>query len=214
MGKPFGLGVVKLEPELILTERQNREDGRYGKLFDDQGSWIRAERPVDENEQTDFVKAFKSKIPNFAEQQRIKELLALVGMQEPNPDLFNYMQITPKNDYQGRPVLPHPTEVLDQKKSSTVDDIKERIQRDGLDVGDIISGNISKSSWLSDSEFWFSPKKLHYGDGAISLSQFNVEYEAHIFIDRNNVNTREVKARIVEIDDSNQPIELICEWVD
>jgi hypothetical protein len=104
--------------------------------------------------------------------------------------------------------------VQEQQRLASIDDIKARIQNDGLDVGDIIGGNINKSSWLSDSEFWFSPKKLHYGDDAVSLSQLNLEYEAHVFIDRNNVNGREVKARIVEIDDSNQPIQLICEWVD
>jgi CRISPR-associated protein (TIGR03986 family) len=193
MGKPLGLGVVKLEPELILTLRHDRETGRYGKLFNDDGSWFMAERPVDKNEQTDFVNEFKNKIPDFNEQQRIKELMALVQKQEPNASLFSYMQIEAYdengqkyNQYAGRPVLPRPTEfekeveanmqaVQEQQRLASIDDIKARIQNDGLDVGDIIGGNINKSSWLSDSEFWFSPKKLHYGDDAVSLSQLNLE---------------------------------------
>jgi len=226
MGKPLGLGVVKLEPELILTKRHERETGRYGKLFDDDGSWLRAERCVDKNEQTDFVNEFKNKIPDFDEQQRIKELMALVQKQEPSAALFSYMQITPDNDYQGRPVLPTPTEVAEQieanmqavqeqQRLASIDDIKARIQRDGLDVGDIIGGNINKSSWLSDGEFWFSPRKFYHDEGAFSLSQeIRGGYEAFVSYSRDKVNTREVKARIVEIDDSNQPIQLICEWVD
>ncbi|RMG71806.1 MAG: hypothetical protein D6711_14495 [Chloroflexi bacterium] len=228
MGKPFGLGVVKLTHELIFTARQGKE-GRYGRLFDDNGHWFMPKIEVNESKEAEYVKAFKDTIKkefgNFDEQKNIEQLKVLVKKQEPNSALFSYMQIEAYdengqkyNQYAGRPVLPCPTEVLDlikgKKKATEIEETKARIQREGLQVGDVIGGIINKSSWLSDGEFWFSPKKLHYGDGAVSLSQLNVEYDAYVFIGKNNVNTRKVKARIVEIDDSNQPIKLICEWVD
>jgi len=111
MGKPFGLGVVKLEPELILTSRTDR----YARLFDENGKWYKAEQRVTAEDQEQFVTMFKQRMGGFDNDRRIRELMALVRMQEANPSKFSYMQIesTSGNDYDGRPVLPYPTEVID-----------------------------------------------------------------------------------------------------
>jgi CRISPR-associated protein (TIGR03986 family) len=236
MGKPFGLGVVKLAPELVLTPRRERETGRYGKLFHDDGRWFSAEKLADENELTDFVNEFKSKIPNFDEQPRIKELMVLVQKQEPNPVLFNYMQIEgydeygeKHNQYQGRPVLQHPTELLqqiqqemqqlqEQKKLASIDEIKARVLKSGLEVGDIVGGELSgsKGGWNPDnSQFWFTPRKFYHNAGAFSLSQeIRDDYEGRVSISKDSLSTRDIKARVIEIDTARNPVRLICEWVD
>jgi len=109
MGKPFGLGVVKLKPKLVLTERPER----YSRLFDDQGQWFTNETMIGEKQQAELVVAFKKKMGDFDNQLHIRELLALVRKQELNETMFSYMKIETDqgNDYDGRPVLPYPSEV-------------------------------------------------------------------------------------------------------
>ncbi len=107
MGKPFGLGVVKLETMLVLTSRRER----YSRLFDEQGHWFSAEYSVEPQEHTAFIGAFKEKIGNF-DKKRIQELQILVRKQELKSRKFSYMRIESErgNDYQGRPVLPRPSD--------------------------------------------------------------------------------------------------------
>lgn len=114
MGKPFGLGVVKLTPQLVLTPREER----YKHLFDEDGAWFTAATPATAEQQTGFISAFKQAVGNFDEQQHIHELLALVQMREPDENKFRYMEIEHEqdgktvNEYQGRPVLPYPSDVV------------------------------------------------------------------------------------------------------
>lgn len=105
MGKPFGLGVVRLEPKLFLSNRRLR----YEKLFSADGSWQRNDDQADAQFVTNVVDRFKRRVGNFDEQKRIRELLTLVQKQEVRR--FAYMKIEPRNDYAQRPVLPKPSEV-------------------------------------------------------------------------------------------------------
>ena len=45
MGKPLGLGSVRITPTLTLTKRTDKAEGRYGRLFDGQ-KWHLAEEPA------------------------------------------------------------------------------------------------------------------------------------------------------------------------
>lgn len=106
MGKPYGMGVVKLEATLKLIDRESR----YRTLFDADGTWNTAE---DDESLTQFIEAFKQTIADatnkpFDEHDRIQQLKAMLKPVEPS-DTFTYMTIEPRNEYDGRPVLPYPT---------------------------------------------------------------------------------------------------------
>lgn len=121
MAKPLGLGVVQLQSRLFLTERQKHEEelGRYQKLFNEDGSWYTAEYEITADEQVELMAIFKETIHtqlgiDFDNDERIKELKAMLKLRQPNSKLFSYMRIEndrKENEYQGRPVLPRPTEI-------------------------------------------------------------------------------------------------------
>lgn len=246
MGKPLGLGVVKLTPHLTLTDRHSR-DGRYGVLFDTDGKWFTGETHPDADEQMAWVEAFKDAMSDFDNQPHIQELRAMMTLQPASSMFFSYMQIegrdaqgNKENQYQGRPVLPRPTEVIDliaarqaaieaeqqrlaeqQAKDAlaeTREEIQARIAEKGLRVGDIIGGELkgSKGKWISETEFWFEPRKYHYDGGMFALTSYikKGDYQANVTRQKNEVNTKTVRARIVDMDTSSTPIKLICEWVD
>jgi CRISPR-associated protein (TIGR03986 family) len=106
MGKPLGLGVVKLEPTLTLTLRQER----YSKLFNEDGTWFEGTTKPADDEAAACVNAFKQKMGNFDNAERIQELKTLLRMQNPDGSRAIYMKIE-NNDYDGRPVLPYPSQV-------------------------------------------------------------------------------------------------------
>jgi len=114
MGKPLGMGAVKLEPTLHLSTRQDR----YRTLLDD-GGWNLAEKP--EPDRARFKKAFEAyilaRIPAdrkgaqaLKDVPRLKHLLAMLAWPGPDPAL------TPYAGYQDRTrkVLPTPLGVLGQ----------------------------------------------------------------------------------------------------
>lgn len=115
MGKPYGMGVVKLEAVLTLT---NRSGPRYQSLFNG-NSWETGSAAA---EVADFITSFEKYVmaalgkPNgkFMALERIQELCVMLTAQLPNPDRFSYMQIEGPNDneYKDRPVLPYPSVVV------------------------------------------------------------------------------------------------------
>ncbi len=115
MGKPYGMGVVKLEAALVLI---NRSGLRYQSLFNG-NSWETGSVAA---EVADFIASFEKYVtvalgkPNgkFIALDRIKELCVMLTVQLPNPDKFSYMQIEGPNDneYKDRPVLPYPSELV------------------------------------------------------------------------------------------------------
>jgi CRISPR-associated protein (TIGR03986 family) len=111
MGKPYGLGMVKLTPTLYLSKRRER----YSQLFDTKGQWYRAEDKQDDN--ADFITAFKNEIEKhtgkpFEKNERIKDLMRLLRLQTPAEDntCFSYMEL---EEFKERRVLPKPSEVVD-----------------------------------------------------------------------------------------------------
>ncbi len=118
MGKPLGMGAIKLEATLCLTNRPTR----YGNLFQgdhwETGVTTAGERLCDRVVLEERVRAFESDVlsqlnlnkscTHLSNLTRIGMLLKM--MEWPTPDYPNarYMTIQP-NRYKERPVLPDPS---------------------------------------------------------------------------------------------------------
>ena len=126
MGKPLGLGAVKLVPELHLVELGNR----YGTLFDDaqvgweQGTAVDLVEQVKteavENFEQFILKRSKLNESRLADTRQVQMLLAMLAWPGPNPAKTRYMEIEypdpsarrgKRNEYRERPVLPDPLHV-------------------------------------------------------------------------------------------------------
>ncbi len=111
MGKPFGMGAIKIIPELYESKR----DKRYQKLFEG-NSWYEAVNKVPEESKNKLIKTFEKHILNQIDEdknqlnkvERIKMLLKMMEWKGPNTDLTRYLQLEPANEYKERPVLPDP----------------------------------------------------------------------------------------------------------
>ncbi|QHG20247.1 TIGR03986 family CRISPR-associated RAMP protein [Nostoc sp. ATCC 53789] len=138
MGKPLGMGAVKIEPYLYLSDRTSR----YSKLFHS-NKWATEENTATSQDYRDFVKAFeeyildnisvedypqekkRSELNHISHLPRIEMLLAMLSWEE-NPSSKNieqtrYMEIERKklprigndpNEYKERRVLPTPLQVI------------------------------------------------------------------------------------------------------
>lgn len=121
MGKPLGLGSVKITPQLVLTDRENR----YRNLFDNTGTgWALSEK-VDQTQTV--ITAFETfmlnkisvsekgnaaKLWDTARLQTLKTMLDWSNTQKSNwNDKTRYLEIGGGNEYKGRPVLPGPIAV-------------------------------------------------------------------------------------------------------
>lgn len=116
MGKPHGMGAVRIESTLRVVDRR----ARYETLFGDDG-WHVAAAGLDTAD--DLIARFKSWVTlgsatSFDAQPHIRELLAMLSWPGPKPDKTRYLEIERRlpdgrklNEYRERPVLPHPTAV-------------------------------------------------------------------------------------------------------
>jgi CRISPR-associated protein (TIGR03986 family) len=231
MAKPLGLGVVKLTPQLVLTPRTER----YGRLFDDAGQWFTAQRSATTEEQKTFVDAFKALTPDFDAQPHIQELLALAQRQEPNA-YFSYMQIEAQdasggkdNQYDGRPVLPRPSEQLavfteaerrrqeqieaEQRKEEAArkQNFMKRVREQGLEIGDVIGGRVFQvdgdTLYVNLSEVYEDDNPKNPG------SKTKNKYEAVIYGVSGIKRKEKVKARVVDITGDSEPFLLVCEFI-
>jgi CRISPR-associated protein (TIGR03986 family) len=130
MGKPLGLGAVKIDSTLRLIDRA----ARYAKLFDD-SKWsegVKDEREVEDVRQRSvaeferFVIAQVDQpgVRNLVELDRIQEFLLLMSWPGPAKERTRYMEISlrdpreksgKRNEYrrpEDRPVLPPPAVVV------------------------------------------------------------------------------------------------------
>lgn len=123
MGKPYGMGAVKIESTLYLTDRQQR----YRQLFQDE-QWADGSEP-DDNPTGNAIEQFEQFIlgdhilnPTDAQSlekvERIQALLALLQWREGDRawlEATRYMEIEHGsrkiNEYKDRPVLPDPSVV-------------------------------------------------------------------------------------------------------
>jgi CRISPR-associated protein (TIGR03986 family) len=111
MGKPFGMGAIKIEPELYKSKR----DERYQKLFEGD-SWYEAVHKVPKKLKIKLIETFEKHIldqigeekDQLNKVERMKMLLKMMEWKGPSTDLTRYLQINPINEYKERPVLPDP----------------------------------------------------------------------------------------------------------
>lgn len=124
MGKPLGMGAVKVNAKLNLINRP----GRYAKLFGSD-KWHEGTRE-DEVQRRDALAAFQRLVLEKLEEKvarqlveldRIKALLHMLSWPGPDPALTRYMEIErpdpsakrgKRNEYDGRPVLPTTEQIL------------------------------------------------------------------------------------------------------
>ncbi len=132
MGKPLGMGAIKINYEIFLDQRKNR----YAQLFHE-NTWHTPEVPVTSSLYKDkFEESILSelkelgnyeKIGRLSQIPRIQMLLAMLTWEENlSPDYLHntrYMEIERKekpcigddpNEYKARPVLPTPLQVISE----------------------------------------------------------------------------------------------------
>jgi len=128
MAKPLGMGAIRVESDLHLTDRT----ARYTQLFTDDGdAWATGERDDAQTIWEDAVAAFETwllkhnaeasinphKKDTVAELTRIEMLLALLRWPGPAREETRYLQIEHpqnNNEYRNRPVLPTPLQVMEE----------------------------------------------------------------------------------------------------
>lgn len=110
MGKPLGMGAVKIESKLYLNNRK----ARYSKLFNDNG-WETAETLDDKPDYQQMFENYMLEqlriVDKFQEIPRIKMLLAMLTWQGPKPSQTRYMEIEP-DEFKERHVLPTPLQIM------------------------------------------------------------------------------------------------------
>ena len=121
MGKPLGMGAVKITPTLYLSNRQER----YARLFSG-NDWHRGEK--EEPDMRRFLDAFerfvldemdaqeRGQARSLKDVERIKMLLTMLEWPGPDRSLTEYMTIEPVNEYKERPVLPDPLHIAPPPK--------------------------------------------------------------------------------------------------
>jgi len=123
MGKPYGMGAIKVEPTLTLEDRRRG----YSALFDGAG-WLEASKDASARIPTfigDFDRFVRHEIgaedtPTLAGVERIQMLLKMLEWPGPGKELTRYLEIERQdptikrgkiNEYKGRPVLPDPLHI-------------------------------------------------------------------------------------------------------
>lgn len=219
MGKPYGLGVVKMWANLILTDRGER----YRYLFAEDGSWY-----AGAEEGASYIDDFKQVIREstgtpFEETERIKQLKAILRFYETPDDTFRYQTIEP-NEYTDRPVLPYPTEI--EMEMDTIEAQQAELERasaieqaaaakDSLDEGDEISGEV----FDADSDLWFEPQRVRIQGRWVDVAELGIgpyDYEAQVpaeHIVRGRDVGGNVKAVILE-NRGGDPAFLVCRQID
>lgn len=116
MGKPLGMGAIKIESKLHLMDRQ----ARYRQLLDGD-NWAGMAAPTSSQRQQWYVAHFEEMMLSalsklyptarrLADLDRIQALLTLLSWPGPDPGQTRYMQIDLR-EYRERPVLPLPAVV-------------------------------------------------------------------------------------------------------
>lgn len=135
MGKPLGLGSVRIKPTLTLDKRTDKAEGRYGRLFNER-EWHLAEEPGQTDElkacfaeymlqETKHDKASSDPVKAYWDTERMQELRAMLDFDQNTRadgwlERTRYMEIERKvskgrrgeNEFKERPVLASPLETI------------------------------------------------------------------------------------------------------
>ncbi len=120
MGKPLGMGSVRIQPTLYISDRAKDKENRYTRLFKkDAQTWHLAEEQ--EQDLTPFINEFETYILDRMDQnergeaetlkeiKRIRMLLQMLEWPGPDKHLTEYMDLS---EFRPRPVLPDPLAVV------------------------------------------------------------------------------------------------------
>lgn len=193
MGKPFGMGVVKLDAALVLRDRQQR----YTSLFSNLG-WSNGDAPAHADEFIPQFIEFFSTAVGESYPSLMQQLLTMLEGREPNL-LFTYMQLEPKNEYKDRPVLPYPTEVIpspemlaqqeqehlrreeERRQAEEQRQRQEQAEREkaakrarGVEVGDILRGKVAEKPQYEDEDVVID--RLNVSDGRRYIAYLMAKY--------------------------------------
>lgn len=114
MGKPLGMGAIKIESKLYLSKRKER----YSKLFDN-NYWNESILGISNEEENELIESFetfvlnklpgnKSQIVKLNQMDRIKMLLEMMKWKGPDSNLTRYLSV---DEFRARPVLPDPLNI-------------------------------------------------------------------------------------------------------
>lgn len=116
MGKPLGLGSVRIAPRLFLSKRK----ARYTSLFSEWKEEPQADNEALKEAKAEFERYVLDRLGESSETSlwstaRLKELEIMLnykkGLARANAGQTDYMNITPRNDFKFRNVLPKPSQV-------------------------------------------------------------------------------------------------------
>lgn len=210
MGKPFGMGVVKLDAQLMLRDWQQR----YVSLFSSTGTgWSSGDSEVSSSDCLQAFETFMLRQPNINFNNRIAELLSLLTIRDDqglNNEVFSSMSL---EDFKRRSVLRRASVIgaeydaalkgkNDRIRANEIEQQKANKRARGIEVGDEIAGEVFDTS----DGIWFTPDEKFAGER---------EYEAQIppdVVQRQRNEGDQVKARVVKVV-GGDPIRLICEQV-
>lgn len=123
MGKPLGLGSVKIKPTLSVIKREDR----YDEVFDEQGNWKTSEESINSLlEYKDYFARFmgrqlgkeglvKDADSYWLQDERMKDLRYMLSLEYAEKtdlqwlDRTRYMDL---KEFKSRPILPTPSEVI------------------------------------------------------------------------------------------------------
>ncbi len=107
MGKPFGMGMVLIEPELCLSSREERYSSLFGSNEADSTEYKKDEYFIRSFEQMilKFLGSPEKKLCNVPRIEMMLKMLEFPGQKT------KYMTIEPDNQFKNRPVLPDPLHI-------------------------------------------------------------------------------------------------------
>jgi CRISPR-associated protein (TIGR03986 family) len=151
MGKPLGLGTIKIETEVVLEQKNLSEENKgtsyYESLFDDKGNWSNPQKPDSRTIADECKNYFRQEILNHHNQSvikpkiddiensslenipRLKAFFDILGWE--NDEVKNELNIRylhPENDskiLRERHVLPTPKSVLENNNFAFFVEVKE-----------------------------------------------------------------------------------------
>ncbi len=129
MGKPLGLGSIRITPTLVISNRAEKngdEAGRYGKLFNNK-RWNLPVKKIDKDFKAEFSdymitaihgkEAGANSVENLWSIPRMKELLAMLRFDEQPMSQVEWLEKTrymklENKEFEKRLILTSPTETL------------------------------------------------------------------------------------------------------
>ena len=152
MGKPLGLGSIRITPKLYLSDRPKR----YKSLFTE---WASAPAPVPVEETAELKEQFevfilsktgKSEGTSLWGTRRLRELLTMLHIDLGNHlekiDVKRYMAIKPCNEFKSRNVLPTPSKV---SATFNIDNVLNEIINEKKRLKKQIKGSEFPASFIS-----------------------------------------------------------------